>query len=167
MSNQRIRELAKVAIPVILYVLIGNARSIQPNPFIPGSVIAVYMVVPVVAGILFGSRTGFLVGALGTLLNALSPAGSAFEFASILPHAVMGMSAGCLRGKFPTPFVAGTILVGHALNIGVYLSVGLMDTMPLVTPSFWYGLAYESLIGMMTIYVIVTIYRMGFASQHD
>lgn len=156
-----------MAVLVVLYVLIGNARSIQPNPFIPGAAIAVYMVVPVVAGILFGCRTGFLVGALGSLLTAISPAGTAFEFASILPHAIMGMAAGCLRGKFPTPFVAATILIGHVLKIFAYLATGLMQMSLLMTSSFWIGIAYESLVGIMTIYVIVTMYRMGFISSKN
>jgi uncharacterized membrane protein len=167
MTDRRLKSIAEVAIPVILYVLIGNARSIEPNPFIPGSVIAVYMVVPVVAGILFGCRTGFLVGILGAFFNALSPAGSAFEFVSIIPHGLMGAAAGCLRGKFPTPFVASTILVGHSLNILAYVSIGLMEVSPLTAKSFWYGLAYESLIDIMTIYVIVTVYRMGFAPHNN
>jgi len=159
----RSREIAKVLFPVILYVLIGNARSIQPNPFIPGAVIAVYMVVPVTAGILFGRRTGLLVGILGTLANALSPAGTAFEFAAILPHGVMGYVAGFLRGKFPTPLVACSLLVGHVLNLMVYLNIGLMESSVLSDRHFWYGLTYECLIGVMTVYVIVTVYRLGFS----
>ena len=74
----RQRDVSQVVLPVILYVLLGNARSIQPNPFIPGAVIAVNMVVPVLTGILFGRVPGLLVGLLGTLLNAVSPAGSLF-----------------------------------------------------------------------------------------
>jgi len=122
------------------------------------------MVVPVVAGILFGARVGLLVGIFGTLANALSPAGSAFEFAAIVPHGVMGLSAGCLRGKMPTPFVAGTILVGHVLNIVSYRVFGLIDGS---APLNFYALAAEALIGMMTVYVIVTIYRLGFGYTFD
>jgi len=162
MSTEKKKELAQIILLSILYVLIGNGRSIQPNPFIPGAVIAVYMVVPVVAGILFGCRVGFFVGLFGTLLNALSPAGTAFEFASIIPHAIMGMAAGCLRGKFPTPIVACTLLIGHVLNMMVYMLSGLVDFGFHRDILFWKGLAYESFVGIMTVYVIATIYRLGF-----
>lgn len=164
MRGNRTRTFFQILIPVIIYVLIGNARSIQPNPFIPGAVIAVYMVVPVVAGILFGCRVGLMVGLLGTLFNALSPAGSAFEFAAIVPHGIMGFTAGCLRGKMPTPFVAGAILVGHVLNIISYRIFGLIDGSSSLN---FYAIAAEALIGMMTVYVIVTIYRLGFGSTFD
>ena len=165
MSTEKKKEFLQIAVLSILYVLIGNGRSIQPNPFIPGAVIAVYMVVPVVGGILFGCRVGFFVGIFGTLLNALSPAGSAFEFASIIPHGIMGMAAGCLRGKFPTPFVALTLLIGHILNIVAYLLTGLIVFSVLRDIHFWYGLSYEAFVGIMTVYVIATVYRMGFTSN--
>ena len=89
MSADRKTELFRMTVLILLYALIGNARSIQPNPFIPGAVIAVYMVVPVVGGLLFGPLVGLVAGVFGALLNAISPAGSPFEFASVLPHGVM------------------------------------------------------------------------------
>jgi uncharacterized membrane protein len=79
------------------------------------------MVIPVVAGIIFGPRVGAGAGFLGTLLNALiyqfvSPPRAVFEFLAIIPHTIMGAVAGSLRGKIPTPFIAPTIAIGHVLN---------------------------------------------------
>jgi uncharacterized membrane protein len=91
---------------ILLYVLMGNSRAIQENPFIPGAIIAVNMIVPVVGGILFGRACGFWVGLIGTALNALTPAGSLFEVLAIIPHAAMGYTAGQLSGRVPTPFPA-------------------------------------------------------------
>ncbi len=146
----------------IAYVLIGNARSIHENPFIPGAVVAVNMVVPVVAGILFGWRVGFFVGLLGTLGNALSPAGSTFEYLSILPHALMGLSAGILKNYVPTPVAALALVVGHALNLAAYTLYGLVSSAVFQNPQFWDGLFYEIFIGIATITICSSIYRLSF-----
>ena len=98
--------LSRLAILIAVYILLGNSRSIQPNPFIPGAIIAVNMIVPVIAGILFGSWTGFLVGIFGTFLNSLTPAGSFFEFLAVLPHGIMGFLAGYFSGKLPSPILS-------------------------------------------------------------
>lgn len=151
---------------ILLYALIGNARSIQPNPFIPGAVIAVYMVVPVVGGLLFGPSVGLAVGVFGALLNAVSPAGSPFEFASVLPHGIMGLVAGLLHGKIPTPFAAAIALgIGHGLNVASYVFANLLAAKRLHDLAFWYGLGYEAFVGTVTVFVMVTFYRLGFSTK--
>jgi uncharacterized membrane protein len=162
MQKTILRNIGLIALLAVLYVLIGNARSIQPNPFIPEAVLAVYMVVPVVAGILFGPWVGLGVGLLGTTLNAFSPVGSPFEFAAILPHGIMGLSAGFARRWVPTPFAACTIFVGHALNITAYLYLDLLESSILSDQQLWYGLLYETLVDIVTIYVLVTVFRIVF-----
>ena len=146
---------------VVLYVLLGNARSVQPNPFIPGAVIAVNMIIPVIAGILFGVRTGLAVGFFGTLLNALSPIGNLFEYLSIIPHLIMGGTAGLLKGKIPSPYIALTILIGHSLNLTLYWLFGLIPETLFGSLVFWYGIGYEALIGIVVIIVLTAVYRMG------
>jgi uncharacterized membrane protein len=154
--------LFRVAACVALYVLLGNARSIRPNPFIPGAIVAVNMVVPVLAGILFGAPTGFLAGVLGTALNALSPAGSAFERLAILPHGIMGYAAGWLRGRAPAPIAALALLVGHVLNLALFALFHLMPVGALAGPALWTGIVYETLIGVMSVTVMAGVYRLGF-----
>jgi uncharacterized membrane protein len=161
------RDVCQVVLPALLYLLLGNARSIQPNPFIPGAIIAVNMVIPVLTGILFGRVPGLLVGLLGTLLNAISPAGSLFEFLSIVPHGIMGWVAGQFREKFPTPIVACSLIVGHGLNILMYVLFGLLSFTSLLRPTFWYGLTYETFAGVIAVTIMAGIYRVGFEPSRD
>jgi uncharacterized membrane protein len=152
----------QVIMAVLLYVLLGNARSIQPNPFIPGAIVAVNMTVPILAGILFGRVPGLLVGLLGTLLNALSPAGSIFETLAIVPHGIMGFVAGYFRETAPTPIVACSLIVGHALNLTMYVLFGPLSVSSLLGPNVWYGLAYETFGGVVAVTIMAGIYRLGF-----
>ena len=163
----RQRDVFQVVLPVILYVLLGNARSIQPNPFIPGAIIAVNMVVPVLTGILFGRVAGLLVGLLGTLLNAVSPAGSLFEFLSIVPHGTMGWVAGHYRERVPTLILACSLIVGHGLNILAYVLFGLLPFTSVLHLTFWYGLAYETFAGVIAVTVLAGIYRVGFLPSQE
>jgi uncharacterized membrane protein len=159
---RRQRDVSQIILPVILYVLLGNARSIQPNPFIPGAIIAVNMVIPVLAGILFGRVAGLLVGLLGTLLNAITPAGSLFEFLSIVPHGIMGWVAGHFRERMPTLILACSLIVGHGLNILAYVLFGALSFASLLHLTFWYGLAYETFAGVIAVSILAGIYRLGF-----
>jgi len=152
----------QIAICIILYVLLGNSRSVKPNPFIPGAIIAVNMIVPVIAGILFGKTAGFLTGLFGTLLNALSPVGNVYEFVAIIPHAIMGFTAGIFRELVPSPIVAFSIFLGHFLNLVGFLIFGLIGFDLLLKLSFVYGILYETFVGVIAVVVIVTIYRLGF-----
>lgn len=151
----------QVALLVLLYVLLGNARSVQPNPFIPGAIIAVNMVIPVLSGILFGRQAGLLVGLLGTSLNTITPAGSLFELLSILPHGTMGWVAGHFRHRVPTPILACSLVVGHGLNILMYVLFGVLPFASLLHTTFWYGLAYETFAGVIAVTILAGIYRLG------
>jgi len=159
------KEVLLIALLVLLYVLIGNARSIQPNPIVPGAIIAVNMFVPVLAGILLGPRAGLLVGILGTLANALSPAGNPFEFAAILPHGIMGFIAGSFKDRLPTSILASSIIIGHLLNLVMFVAFRLLPFDALLGLLFWYALAFEALAGIVTITVLATIYRLSHPSS--
>jgi uncharacterized membrane protein len=161
LSKKVINEAIVVAVFSVLYVLIGNARSIHENPFIPGAVIAVSMIAPVLAGILFGKRVGFFVGIIGTTLNYFSPAGSIFELLSIIPHGIMGLSAGYLKERFATPLAALALVVGHALNTLAYISFDLIPKNTLSNPQFWSGILYEIFVGVIAVTLITSIYRLG------
>jgi len=143
---------------IILYILLGNSRSVQPNPFIPGAVIAVNMIIPVIGGILFGKRVGLLAGFFGTLINA-ALTGSVFEYIAIIPHSIMGFVAGYYMKKLPSPALSFSILIGHGLNIILFLAFKLI---PSLSIWFWYGLAYESFAEILGIIVVTTLYKMIF-----
>jgi len=160
-------ELIQIIILVILYVLLGNSRSVQPNPFLTGAVIAVNMIVPVLGGILFGWRVGLLTGLAGTILNSLSPAANPFESLAVIPHGLMGLSAGLISRKFPSPIAAGALIIGHTLNMIMFISFGLIEITILHDLTFWLGITYEAFIGMVSIVIISAIYRMGFNAANN
>ena len=159
--NTNWKHILEAAVLIALYVLLGNARSVEQNPLIPGAVIAVNMFVPVLAGILFGARTGFLVGLLGTLINAFTPAGSVFELLSVAPHAVMGYAAGFASQRLPSPIATLSLVIGQSLNILLFSLFGLIPLGNLILPEFWVGIAYEILIGSVAAIILMTLYRMG------
>ncbi len=163
--NDRWRGALAILILIMLYVLLGNARSIEENPFIPGANLAVNMIVPVLAGILFGPKAGAIVGFLGTAANTLTPAGSVFELAAILPHTLMGSSAGLLRNKLASPFVALTLLVGHILNIVSFVFFRLIQPELLRQLTFWIGILYETFYGVIAIVIITMLYRLGIENR--
>lgn len=160
------RDLFGALVLIAAYVLLANARSVQPNPFIPGANVAIYMIIPVIAGIVFGRWTGLGVGLLGTLINTtiyilLARESAAYEAAAVVPHAVMGYLAGTLRGRVPNAVAALSIVVGHLLNIAVFIIFGLMPLPLILGAAFWLGLAYETVIGVLAVVIIAAIYRMG------
>jgi uncharacterized membrane protein len=145
---------------IVLYIIIGQVNSFIENPMIPGAIIAVNMVIIVLAGILFGKEVGLIVGLMGTSINAVimgNASGANFEFASILPHLIMGWTAGKLGEKYEPLISSSAILVGHALNITAYLIFGLMKTKD-INSAFWRGIGYEAILGVVSIVVISWIY---------
>ncbi|MDP7115752.1 MAG: hypothetical protein QF632_04440 [Candidatus Woesearchaeota archaeon] len=155
------KEIIQIIVGIIIYVLLGNARSIQSNPFIPGAIIAVNMIIPVIFGILFGRGQGLMVGLLGTFFNAMSPARNAFELLAILPHGVMGFTAGFFRKKWPTPVLASTLLIGHVLNLFMFTIFGLLPSSVFSSASFYYGLLYETFTGIIAVIIITALFNLA------
>lgn len=157
MSTQRLTYAAVLA---ALYVVIGQFIRI-PNPMVGGgSIIAINMVVIVIAGILLGPVPGALVGFVGTFVNALFLGGSAssFEFAAIIPHTIMGLSAG-LVGRRSTVAGAFTILVGHILNVIAFIIVGLMPANQMAVTIFSIGLLVEVVVDIIVIVIAASLLR--------
>ncbi|HXF83263.1 MAG TPA: ECF transporter S component [bacterium] len=151
------RQIASVAVFIALYAVIGQVIRFIPNPMVPGAIIALNMTVVVIAGILLGPVAGLLVGALGSLLDGVIR-GSAFQLWAIGPHAVMGLAAGLLARLNPT-VAALAIIVGHALNIVVYLLVGLLPASQVAVAIFWTGLLVETIIDLVVIWLAVALLR--------
>lgn len=157
-------NIAAIIALVIIYVLLGNIKTIQANPMVPGAVVAVNMIVVVIAGILFGRRVGLTVGFLGTLINAIVT-GSSFEFAAIIPHALMGATAGYLRARTSILGASLAILVGHVLNILMFIIFGLLAVAILSTSNFWIGITYETIFGIVSISIICWLYTSLFRKK--
>jgi LytS/YehU family sensor histidine kinase len=153
-------NLVRIIVLVILYVLLGNIPQIQQNPIIRDATLAVNMIIVVLAGVLFGRKVGLSVGLFGTFFNALSPAGNAFEFAAIVPHIIMGWTAGALKENTSVFWGSLAIILGHLLNILVFLMAGLITLGVISSNTFWYGLGFEALLGIVSVNIIVFICRL-------
>ncbi len=152
------RQIAYVAVLAALYAVLGQVVRFIPNPMVPGAIIALNMVVVVIAGILLGPVPGALVGLIGTLVNALSPAGNPFEFAAVIPHGIMGYAAGLAR-RSPVVLGALTIIVGHALNILAFVVAGLLPANQVTATVFSVGLLVEVVIDVVVISLAVPLLR--------
>lgn len=153
------RQIAYVAVLAALYVVVGQVVRFIPNPMVPGAIIALNMVVVVIAGILLGPTAGALVGLIGTGVNGfLTPAGNPFERAAVIPHAIMGLTAG-LAGRRSVIVGALTILVGHILNIIAFIILGLMPATQMAATVFSIGLLVEVVIGIVVILIAVPLLR--------
>lgn len=153
-----LRETILTTVGILLYLILGNARSIRPNPFIPGANIAINMIVPVAIGLIAGPRAGLLTGLFGTSLNYFTPVGSIFEALAIVPHAIMGFSAGFLQ-KLPRIAASAVALsVGHLLNILVFASFSLLAWSSLSTLRFWSGIGYEIVLDIIGVIVMLFVY---------
>jgi len=152
------RLMAQVAVLAAVYVVLGQVVRFIPNPMVPGAIVALNMVVVVIAGMLLGPAAGVSVGLIGTLVNALSPAGNPFEWAAIVPHMVMGFVAG-LAGPRHLILGALTIIVGHALNIVAFILVGLIPASQVAVTIFSVGLLAEVVIDVVVILAAVPLLR--------
>lgn len=156
-------NLIKIFVMVILYVLLGNINSLVPNPMIPGAVVAVNMIIVVLSGILFGKEVGLITGLMGTAINAVIT-GSSFEYASIIPHLIMGWAAGKIKDKSGLLGSSLSIIIGHALNIIAYLISGLMTATD-INSTFWKGRGYEAIFGVISIVILVWLYLRIFPEK--
>lgn len=147
------------AVLAALYVVIGQFVRFIPNPMVPDAILALNMTVVVIAGILFGPVAGALVGLVGTAANGyLTPAGNPFERAAVLPHTVMGAAAG-VAGRRSVFTGALTVLVGHGLNVLVFLSRELLSPVALAGAPFFSGLLIEFVIDVVVILFAVPLLR--------
>ncbi|HEV8354327.1 MAG TPA: ECF transporter S component [bacterium] len=153
------RQIAYIAVLAAVYVVLGQLVRFIPNPMVPGAIIALNMVVVVIAGILLGPVAGTLVGLIGTGVNAISPAGNAFEVAAIIPHGIMGLAAGLVGNRVPTVVAALTILVGHVLNVLVFIWAGLMPANQMTATIFSVGLLAEVVVDVVVIVIAVPLLR--------
>jgi uncharacterized membrane protein len=152
------RLITRVALLAAIYVVLGQVVRFIPNPMVPGAVVALNMVVVVIAGMLLGPGAGALVGLVGTLVNAVSPAGNPFEWAAVVPHTIMGLTAG-LVGRRGLVLGALTIIVGHVLNVAAFIIIGLMPATQMAVTIFSVGLLTEVVIDIIVIMIAVPLLR--------
>ncbi len=155
------KNLLKIILGVSVYVALGQLTHYIRNPMLPAASLALNMVVPVVIGYCTGSAVGGLVGGLGTLANFLVKwpiyGPDLYELMAVLPHALMGAVAGWSSLRDRRAGVAFTILIGHILNLIVFVAVGLINITAIQDSSFWLGLMAEGMVDLIVILMMLTV----------
>jgi len=149
-------------ISTALYAALGNARGLDRHPLfeIEGAHVAVWMVVPVIAGSLGGLRTGALVGILGPMTQYLTPGGTNLDLLNTLPHCAMGCLAGHLGKHHANPIPALALILGHVLNAIVFSIAGVWGPETWITPSIYGLVAQEIAVGIVVVTVVVNIVHL-------
>ncbi|MFN8433135.1 MAG: hypothetical protein U0V18_03910 [Anaerolineales bacterium] len=96
-----------------------------PNPFVPEANLAINMIFPILAGYFYGPVSGAMAGLFGTGISAILTA-DVYDALAILPHTLMGLTAG-FAGNYRQQFLAAcSVLLGHALNILFFWRFGYL-----------------------------------------
>lgn len=154
------RRLIEVVGFIMLYPLSAEFIQYIPNPMVPGAIVALNMIVPVLAGYFYGPVTGAVVGGFGTAIAALWRV-SMYDGLAIFPHLLMGYAAGWV-GNYRKEFLAAlTILIGHSLNMLFYLRLALFSIPASEVGTTLLGLAVETMIDMVAIMLLVAVLKRG------
>jgi uncharacterized membrane protein len=156
------REMQKRLIGMAAFTLAYPALELVvqyiPNPMVPGAIIALNMILPVLAGYFYGPWSGVIVGGAGTGIAAVL-GGSVFNYLAIIPNAIMGGVAGW-SGRFRSEFLtASTILVGHALNMLVYIGAGVITIPAEKSGTTLLGLAAEAMVDIIAIVLLILLLK--------
>ena len=138
------------------YPLLESVIRYIPNPMVPGGIVALNMILPVLAGYFFGPWSGAVAGGAGTGIAGLFN-GSVFNTLAIVPHAIMGAVAGW-TGKYHSKYLSAlTILIGHSLNMLFYLGSGVLTIPAGKAGASILGLATESMVDIVAIVLVIVL----------
>lgn len=156
------REMQKRLIGIAAFTLAYPALELVvqyiPNPMVPGAIIALNMILPVLAGYFYGPWSGVVAGGAGTGIAALL-GGSVFNYLAIIPNAIMGGVAGW-TGRFRSEFLtASTILVGHGLNMLFFIGTGVIAIPADKAGTTLLGLATESMVDIIAIVLLIHLLK--------
>jgi signal transduction histidine kinase len=156
---QRTSLVRVVLIFTILYVAL-RFLIVQhiPNPVIPeGGILALDMVLPLIAGIMFGPVAGLAVGIVGPgaiwlLALLLEPSfDHQLLLGNILPLAGAGYAAGVLTRRYSPLLSSLLIFPAHLLSLGCYCVFNFRLPSEVFTESVILGITGESMIGILLI----------------
>jgi uncharacterized membrane protein len=159
---QKDKEMQKRVIGITAFTLAYPVLELVvqyiPNPMVPGAIIALNMILPVLAGYFYGPWSGVFAGGAGTGIAAVL-GGSAFNYLAIIPNAIMGGIAG-FSARYRSEFLtASTILVGHALNMLVYIGTGVITIPAGKAGTTLLGLATESMVDIIAIVLLLHLLK--------
>ncbi len=64
-------QLLGILVFTLLFPVLASLVQYIPNPMVPGAIISLNMILPILAGYFFGPFSGLIVGSTGILLAAL------------------------------------------------------------------------------------------------
>ena len=144
-----------IAAGVAAYVALGFLTHYLPNPMLPEAILALNIIVPVVIGFFTGPINGALVGLIGTAVNfgVQWPISGPdwYEAAAIIPHTIMGATAGYIARQGNRMGTALAVVVGHLLNLISFTVWGLIPLALLLRVDFWTGLMAEITVDLILI----------------
>ena len=153
-----------IAFGVLFYILLASIQSLLHNPIVRGASITISIIVPVLAGMLLGPRSGATVGFFGTVIAVLVSSTFPFEIVAILPHTVIGYLAGRWTTNI-SPTIGGFALItGHMLNNIGFVITDLLPIEILTMPSFYFGLGIEIIGELFCVYILYLIYTEMFTN---
>jgi len=155
---------------IIIFTLLipATAPLMQyiPNPMVPGAIVSLNMILPILAGYFYGPISGLIAGGTGLLLAALLQANQLY-LAGVYSLALVGALAGWIgRNRRAEVSAAATIILAHAINILVLMRVGLLSIPPERVGVTLLGLTAESVIDIIaTVLIIVALKRWLYQSE--
>lgn len=144
----------------VLYLFSNNI----PNPAVPNGFIAINMVIPVVAGYLFGPYSGAMTGGIGVGINALIN-GSPITVAAIFPIMIMGLVAGYIGKNGKILITSLTIIIGHSLNVLCFVRLGLISNLSENVTLTALSLLSESAFDIVIIITLTTMLKKVFHKE--
>jgi energy-converting hydrogenase Eha subunit B len=151
-------RLLGIALFTLLFPITAPLMQCIPNPMVPGAIVSLNMILPILAGYFYGAISGMIVGGTGALFAALLQANQ-FYLAGVYSMGLVGALAGWIgrhhRAEIPA---ATTIILSHIINILVLIRVGMLDIPPERIGVTLLGLTAESAIDIIaTMLVIATL----------
>jgi uncharacterized membrane protein len=163
--KQQTKQIIGIAVFTLLYPALAYVVEYIPNPMVPGAIVALNMILPVLAGYFYGPLSGAVAGGVGTALAALLRA-SLFDGAAIFPHILMGAAAGWMGKRRAEILSSTTILIGHALNMLFYLRLGVLTIPSERIASTLLGLATEAMIDIVAIVLVIALLKRWLYQEH-
>lgn len=151
--------LIRIGFGILFYVLLTAIQVHLRNPVLPGATIAISMIVPVLAGILFGRYSGALVGLAGTTVAVFVSSGSEFTLLSIIPHTIMGYLAGALTESRNPVTASLSLLIGYILNIMFFIIAKITPVSTFSNPQFYTGIGFEIIALLFAINILRLMYE--------
>jgi len=154
-----------IAIFTLLIPAAAPLMQYIPNPMVPGAIVGLNMIFPILAGYFFGPMSGLIVGGAGVWLSALLLSNQ-FYLTGVFSLALVGALSGWIgRNRRAEVSAAATIILAHAINILVLIRVGLLAIPPERVGVTLLGLTTESVIDIIaTVLVIVALKRRLYQS---